>query len=382
MTLGGVPSGGPCAAARAEVDTRCGEADRLAQTAGAHQQRLRDAQRQLNELVAMRDGDARVRDRRYIVAAKDEAQDRYHQQMVDATSRAAAQGATLAWLRAIDRLNRQVATADRRADRVGREVGELERTLPRIELEADAARIAADTAQEACMQARRVLAACEEEAQRRLRPAAPQPVAPATALGNAGAAAQRAVPPGARPPAVISLVLRGDRDTLLRIGLRLAEETGVEAGRLQLLLLELREAVAAQALASHALRVPAEHPFWRQFSDDAARQLAASLAALGYRFDGTAGWLDGEAPTLRELSVALSNGGIDPRTIRRPADQQAIQDLWRGTAVLVEAHLAHSAPRLELEDVIRCLGERAGRLSELWDMWGRLRPLLLAPASA
>jgi hypothetical protein len=354
----------------------------LARAAAAHQERLRDARRQLNELAAMRNADARVRDRRHVVAAKDEAQDRYHQEMVGATSRAAAQGATLAWLRAIDRLNRQVATADRRADAVAREAAELERTLPRIELEADAARIAADTAHEACLQARRALAACEEDAQRRLRPAAAPRVAPAAAQAQPASPAQPAVPPGPRPPAVISLVLRGDRETLLRIGLRLAEETGVESGRLQLLLLELREAIAARALESLALRLPAEHPFWRQFTDDGARQLTASLAALGYRFDGTDGWLDGEAPTLRELSIALSSGGMDPRTIRRPADQQAVLDLWRGTTVLVERHLARSAPRLELEDVIGCLGERAGRLSELWDMWGRLRPLLLAPASA
>ena len=42
------------------------------------------------------------------------------------------------------------------------------------------------------------------------------------------------------------MLLRGDRQSLLGLTLRLAEETGVEAGRLQLLLLELRQAIAAR----------------------------------------------------------------------------------------------------------------------------------------
>ena len=39
--------------------------------------------------------------------------------------------------------------------------------------------------------------------------------------------------------------------------------------------------------------------------------------------------------------------------------------------------LASRAPDLAVGKLIDLLGPRAERLGELWDMWGRLRPLLL-----
>lgn len=378
---------GPCGAARLAVDTRCAEAEGLAQAAVAHQQRLRDARRQLLEVSAQRDADTRVRDRRQLGAAKDAARTTYHRAMVVAPDRGAVHEAARAWLRELDRLNRQLALADRRSEDITRQLTELERALPGIELAADAARIAAETAQAACLDARRALAACEEEAQRRFASAA-QPGAAQPAAGGPAAAPRAATsaeaPAATKPsagagssPRAISVVLRGDREALLGLALRLAEESGVEAGRLQLLLIELREAIATRALETHALRFPASHPFWSQFPNDGSRRIAESLAAMGYRFDGKVGWVDGRAPTIRELALALSHVGLDPRGLRRPASQQAIDELWRGTTVVVEEFIAACAPELELTQVMACLGPRAARLSELWDMWGRLRPLLL-----
>ena len=155
----------------------------------------------------------------------------------------------------------------------------------------------------------------------------------------------------------------------------------MEAGRLQLLLLELREAIATRALEESALRFPPNHPFWSQFPADGGRQVAASLYSMGYRFDGHGGWANDRVPTIRELGVALSQVGLDPRLLRRPAGQEALVTLWQGTTVVVEEYLAARAPDLELQQVIACLGSRAARLSELWDMWGRLRPLLLTPSA-
>jgi hypothetical protein len=174
------------------------------------------------------------------------------------------------------------------------------------------------------------------------------------------------------------LLLRGDRQALLGLTLRLAEETGVEAGRLQLLLLELRQAIAARALEEGALAFPAGHPFWSQFSADGGRQLVISLARLGYGFDGRAGWRDGRAPGPRELAMAVEHAGNDPRSLRRPAGQAAIDELWKGTTVLIEPWLAAAAPDLALGRLIDVLGPRASRLGELWDMWGRLRAQLLS----
>jgi hypothetical protein len=361
---------GPCAPARAEVDYRCAEAERLAQAAQAHVQRLRDAKRMLARVQAQRDNDARVRDRRLLSDAKENARRAYHESYARAKSGSPTsdvQGAAGEWLGEINRLNRQLELADRRAEDVARQITELDSTLPGIELAADAARIAAEAAQVSCVEARRALATCEEDAARQQQRLGTATAPPSPALMNG--------------PAPISLLLRGDRQALLGLTLRLAEETGVEAGRLQLLLLELRQAIAARALEDGAIAFPQGHPFWSQFSVDADRQLTVSLAQLGYGFDGHDGWRDGRVPGPRELAMALEHAGHDPRSLRRPAGQAAIDGLWQGTRVLVEEWLVAAAPDLALGRLIEILGPRGSRLGELWDMWGRLRPLLL-PAAA
>ena len=384
---------GPCGPARAEVDYRCAEAERLSQAAAIHVQRLREAKRMLARAQAQRDTDARVRDRRLLSDAKENARRAYREGLTRAKSGGSStdlQDAAGEWLHEINRLNRQLELADRRAEDVAHQIVELNAALPGIELAADAARISAEAAQVSCVDARRALAACEEDAARQVRApgaqaqaAHPQAAYPQTAPRPPAAAP---LPPAATVvtatgPAPISLLLRGDRQALLGLTLRLAEETGVEAGRLQLLLLELRQAIAARALEDGALAFPQGHPFWTQFSADTGRQLTASLGRLGYAFDGRDGWRDGRAPGLRELAMALADIGHDPRSLRRPAGQAAIDGLWQGTRVLVEEWLATAAPDLALGRLIDVLGPRASRLGELWDMWGRLRPLLLPGAA-
>jgi hypothetical protein len=368
---------GPCGPARAEVEYRVAEADRLAQAAQVHIQRLRDTKRQLALVHSQRDNDARVRDRRLLNDAKENARRAYRESFTRNSGGpdGDVQGVAGEWLREINRLNRQLELADTRAAQLTRQITALEGSLPSIELAADAARIASETAQVASVEARRALAACEENAARRANATAPSasPTAPTAPLPATPAAA----PPRPTGPAPISLLLRGDRQALLSLTLRLAEETGVEAGRLQLLLLELRRAIAARALEDGALAFPQGHPFWSQFSVDQDRQLVASLARLGYAFDGHEGWRDARAPRARELAMALEHAGHDPRSLRRPAGQEAIDGLWQGTRVLLEEWLAGAAPDLALGRMIEILGPRGARLGELWDMWGRLRPLLL-----
>lgn len=407
------PSGGPCGPARAEVDSRCADAERLAQAAAVQQQRLREAKRQLAELVRQRDTDARVRDRRQLNEAKEEARKTYREMVARATSPAEVQDAAGAWLRDMDLLNRQLAQAETRAEHVTERAAALQRAMPGMELAADAARISAESAQVACVESRRQLAACEEETSRRVATGGKGGQMPATAMATGGGPGARFAPgtgsvpgvgsaPGAirptpystgappapanqsvaEPPAAprvapIALLLRGDRQSLLGLTLRLADETGVEAGRLQLLLLELRAQIAARALEEHALAFPAGHPFWSQFNAEAGQQLVASLGQLGFGFDGRQGWRDGRSPTIRDLAMALAHCGYDPRVLRRPAGQAAIDELWQGTSVLVEEFLASRAPDLALGRLLDLLGNRASRLGELWDMWGRLRPLLL-----
>src|SRR5688500_10721216 len=201
---------GPCGPARAEVEYRCAEAERLAQAAQVQVQRLRDAQRMLARVEAQRDADARVRDRRLLSDAKENARRAYRESYSRATSGSAendVQAAAGEWLREINRLNRQLELADRRAADVARQIAELNAALPGIELAADAARISAEAAEETCVEARRALAACEEDAARHIRsaPSAPRQLASqpnATVVGPTG-----------RTP--ISSLLSGDRQALL-----------------------------------------------------------------------------------------------------------------------------------------------------------------------
>ncbi|HYI22955.1 MAG TPA: hypothetical protein VEX62_10000 [Candidatus Limnocylindrales bacterium] len=384
---------GPCGAARDHVDSRCAEAERLAAAAAEHQQRLRDARLELSEVVRDRERDAATRDRRSLNEAKDEARLAYRAALARADGPGDIQAAAAEWLNEINRLNRQVRSSERNSDEVVRRATEIEGAMPGIELAADAARIAAESAQASCLEARRKLAACEEDAQRRVAAGGrtqQRPVQPPGAMASSAGASAAAVTSG-RGAAVtarsssqsgsqLSAMLRGDRQTLLGLALRLSEDTGIEAGRLQLLLLEMREAMAARALEENFLRFPDVHPFWGQFDGEGASRVVASLASLGYRFDGRDGWADGRAPTARDLALALSHSDFDPRSLRRPAGQAAIDGLWQGTVVLTETYLRARAPNLTVEQVNQCLGPRAARLGELWDNWGRIRPVLIGTA--
>jgi hypothetical protein len=349
----------------------------LTAAAQEHQQALREARRLHTDSMRQAEADGQLRDRRVFAEEKNAAQAEYHGALVKATDDAEVHAAAAAWLRRLDQMNRRAREADERADTLGQRVGELGRTLPSLELAADAARISAEAAQVACLEARRILAACDEETARRVparasgMPGSGPDVAPAI-LG------ETARPVDAESPAAAARALmRGDRQTLLGLALRLAEETGFEAGRMQLLLLELREQITTRALDEYAFAFPPNHPFWSQFHVDIARGVAASLSAMGYRFDGVGGWADGRSPQIRDLALALSYSGYDPRTLRRPAGQAAIDALWQGTRLRTEEYLLARAPQLTLQQIVDLLGPPGGRLGELWDMWGRLRPLLM-----
>jgi hypothetical protein len=371
----------PCAQPRAEVDSRCAEAERLSAAADFARDELREMRRRQSELTSRREADAHARDRRHIAEQKAAAQAEYHTAVTRALDQAAVQGAAAAWLHTMDTTNRRAREADDRGAELQARLAELERLLPNMELKTDAARISAEAALAACMDARRALAECEEQN---------TGVPASTSIATAGSpSAQSSVAPSPEANAAARervradthnaarTLMHGDREILLGLALRLADETGMEAGRLQLLLLELRETIAARALEKHALVFPADHPFWSQFPTEAARNVVASLASLGYHFDGGGGWSDGRVPQVRDLALALSYCGYDPRSMRRPAGQAAVDGLWEGTQVRGEEYLLALAPNLALDEVVGLLGGAANRLGELWDIWGRLRPLLL-----
>ena len=369
----------PCAQPRAEVDSRCAEAERLTAASEFARDELREARRRHAELANRREADGHVRDRRFIAEQKAEAQNQYHAAVTRAADLAGIQDAAAAWLRSMDGINRRTREADHRARELDESVAELDRLMPNIELKADGARISAESAEAACMDARRALAACEEQGSR--APIESQGVESAAATAPVATDTSTPVAPnystGRDVVRAARTLMNGNRDILLGLALRLADETGLEAGRLQLLLLELREKIAARALEDYALAFPDDHPFWSQFPSEAARDVVASLASLGFRFDGIGGWAEGRSPAMRDLALALSYCGYDPRSMRRPGGQAAVDALWEGTHVRGEEYLLALAPTLELNEVVTLLGGSANRLGEIWDIWGRLRPLLL-----
>jgi hypothetical protein len=119
--------------------------------------------------------------------------------------------------------------------------------------------------------------------------------------------------------------------------------------------------------------------FWTQFTLPEARAVAAALEVLGRGFDGRDGWRDGRVAEPRELAIAVSMAGQDPRMLRvRPA-REDLEALWQGTAVDTVGYLRERSPDLALETFEPLLGPQAATLTELWDNWGRLRRLMLSP---
>ncbi len=351
------------------------------------ERQLRAARLELAQEATQHEDRARARDRRSVADDKEAARVTYRRAIAGATADTELQAAAAEWLREIHRLNRAIVHAERSANGIVRGTSALDGAAAQAEAAHDAARVAADLAEAACLEARQAVAACEEEMQRRAAATTAAvgstAVRPGTLDARHGAArrptrtADMLIPTSVSP---LARLLQGDRAAVLGIALQLEEDTGMEAGRLQLLLVEMREIAVARAIEQHALAFPDGHPFWAQMgSGDEARSVVAALAAMGYRFDGDRGWQDNRVPTPRDLAMAVAHAGFDPRSVRRAPVQQQIDELWRGTRVLVEEYLLACAPDLELAQMTAALGPRASRLGELWDFWGRLRPLL-APA--
>jgi hypothetical protein len=190
----------------------------------------------------------------------------------------------------------------------------------------------------------------------------------------------------ARPPigyddaiTPIEALLQGNRDIFRALVGRLAEEVGLDARRLQLLLLELREGLFERARAAAVLDFAPGNRFWAQFTPPEARAVAAALEVLGRGFDGRQGWRDDRPAEPRELAMAVSMAGQDPRMLRVKPVREDLAALWVGTKVDAVAYLRERSPDLALETFEPSVGPRAEGLTELWDNWGRLRRLMLSP---
>jgi len=150
-------------------------------------------------------------------------------------------------------------------------------------------------------------------------------------------------------------------------------------GDRQVQLSELVDAIRARAIEASQLDFPVEVGFWEPFTRDQSREIAGALASLGYRFDGLGGFSDERLPSQRDLSLAVGFAGLDPMRIRRWPNEAEMADLFRDVTVAADEYVAATAPGLTLGEMVAMLGRRADALAELWNEWGRIRPLLIAP---
>ncbi len=352
----------PCAGLRATVDARCGHAEHLRAVATQAKERLAVAQRAYGEHAARRDAAQADADPRRVRVAKDAAQAEFHKRNTAAKDATTRDGAATAWLHEINAINRTVREASAILVREAAAEAGLMAAVERAGNEADGARLAARRAADACHDARVALATCDEH-------------------GRAGAPAGEPTVPAARGrravrPRAIGRLLQGDHATMTAIVDAVAGPDPAARGRWQLLLSDFVDAVVSRAIDATSFEFPDRHVFWGSLPPAERREVAAVLAAMGFRFDGLGGFADGRVPKQRDLTLAVARIGLQPAQLRPwPADAD-LPLLYRKVRVDAAGFVDAVAGGLTLGEMIDLLGQRAEPLAELWNSWGRIRPLL------
>ncbi len=386
----------PCAAEARIAEERCALADRLRALLDVAQTELRLAQRAFDLHERQLDRAIATADPRVVRERKDAAYAAFRTGRAGARSRGDLEVAATIWLEEIDRVNRDVAAARRAATEARRDAGRVVVELEKRSVAVDAARIAADRATRACVEARDRLAGCHEIAGGGPAPGLGEILGSRTSTGREawtpagadlgaegagpgtglGAAALGGVE---RHPAIVAL-LGGDVRVQLGIATQLGGDDEAAVARWADRLDRLTESIVDVTLDDSHFVFPRAHPFWGGFSQAECREVAVALAALGYRPRPGGGWIDDRIPTRRDLSLAVGYAGHDPVRLRNgPADDD-IARLFDGTETNVVGHLVEVAGGLTLGEMVAMLGRRAEGLTDLWEAWGRVRPLLLREA--
>jgi hypothetical protein len=181
---------------------------------------------------------------------------------------------------------------------------------------------------------------------------------------------------GGTAPRIFRL-LRGDPDAMETLVARLAGDDQEEQRRWRLAVAGLLDAILADAIEGAFLRFPHEHSFWGPQTQQQNRDISQALASLGYRYDGLGGWVDERMPGQRELSLAMGYAGLDPMRVRHWPNEGQTAELFTEVEVAADEYLAGAAGDLTLAEMVELLGRRADGLVDLWNHWGRVRPLLL-----
>lgn len=379
---GGPPDAGPCAEERRTAEERCTVASRAREGSAGAAEALRVAQRAYDAHIGNAESAAAATDPRSVRTAKEAAQKRFRDARAKATTRDHVEAAARAWLSEINEINGDTREAAVRIERDRAAAAALAPVLERLAVEADAARISAERADEACMAAREAVAACDEA---RTLQAAAVAATPRKAAGEDRIAAILAEPEDELEPmgsragedAVLIRILRGDREAMLAAVARLGGDDADARRRWQTWLSALAEALIARSIEASAFDFPLDHYFWGPFSQTTNRDIAAALSSIGYRFDGFGGWADERVPSQRDLSMAVGYAGEDPMRIRRWPTEAEMQDLFQDVRVAADEYVASAAGGLTLGELVTLLGRRADALTELWNEWGIVRPILL-----
>ncbi|HVQ21872.1 MAG TPA: hypothetical protein VMT36_01245, partial [Candidatus Saccharimonadia bacterium] len=360
----------PCAAQRRLAGERCAVAERAKEQAEAAAANLRNARREYDD-VARRIDEAHQRtDPRAVGAAKEAARQAFRSAREAASVRADLELAATIWLTEINRINLSTRDASLLIAREQSDAALLLSSIERQALEADAARITAEAAEEACAEAQAALAACAAgDRQAAAGPStAPSPVPlPAASWDREGR----------HQPEIVRL-LRGETAARERLVAQLAGTDTDEQRRFQLWLSELVDAIFAASIETAVLDFPDEHPFWSAFDRTQSRDITVALASLGYRFDGLGGFASERVPGQRELALAVGYAALDPMRIRQWPTVTEMPDLFHDVTVAADEFLAMRAPDLDLGEMVAVLGRRSEQLSELWNRWAQVRPLLLS----
>lgn len=403
---------GPCAEQRRVADERCAVATRAREGAAAAAENLRRAQRSYDDLVSRAEAAAALADPRAVRTAKEQAQHRFRDARHQATTRDDIETGARAWLAEINQINHDTREASVGIERDRAAAAAMGSSLERLAVEADAARILAERADEACLAARQAVADCDEAsaleaaaARAGAVPAASDAEAPGEDEGERVAAeagagvgagllgASRIAPATPEPEdefafstpmhsqsgedATIIRILRGDREAMQRAVARLAGDDPEARRRWQTQLGGLVEALIARSIEASAFDFPVDHPFWGPFNQSQSRDIAAGLSSLGFRFDGFGDWVDDHQPSQRDLSLAVGYAGLDPMRVRRWPTEAETRELLRDVRVAADEYIAGAAGGLTLGELVTLLGRRADGLAELWNQWGLVRPILL-----
>ncbi|MGZ8515581.1 MAG: hypothetical protein ACXWXA_11130, partial [Candidatus Limnocylindrales bacterium] len=332
-----------CAEERRIADERCELATRARARAEEAASALRVAHRAYDAHETSAEEAAGRADPRAVRTAKEEAQRAFRAASRTASNAEAVEGAARDWLHEINRINAEAREAVAAATRERAAVAVVGATVERLSLEADAARIGADTAETACVAARSALAECDErqamDPDAFLLPALPP--LPEADRPDADEVLGIAIEAGATPR--IFRLLQGDRTAMTTLVGALAAGDPEQAAHWHELMTRLVDAILADTIESSALEFPTDHPFWGPFSLSQGRDIVQALSSLGYRFDGRGGWMDDRIPAQRDLSLAVGYAGLDPMRVRHWPNEAASRVLFSEVHVAADEYLATNA---------------------------------------